>query len=116
MLTRLLSSGSLRSENKVHSVCIKAHSYTPMQVLYRDLDGSLTGLAGGGWVVPDSPLVPDVLCTPSVSEFSGSSLSYNGTVCSNDVRFLRMAWNQAMPLVRPMHVRMHWPWLFHPGV
>lgn len=71
------------------------------QVLFRDLDGSLTGLPGGGWVVPDSPLVPDLHCNLSVPEFSGNSSSFNGTVCSSEVHFVRMAWNRAEPMVSP---------------
>lgn len=75
---------------------ILGHFYGFMQVLYRDLDGSLTGIPGG-WVVPNSSLVPDAHCTLSVAAFSSS---FNGTVCNAQVQFLRMAWNQAMPLVR----------------
>lgn len=67
------------------------------KVLYRDLDGSLTGLPGGGWVVPNSPLLPDSLCTPSLPVFSAGT--FNGSVCDGGVHFLRMAWNQAEPLV-----------------
>lgn len=60
----------------------------------------MTGLSDG-WVVPDSSLVgPDVHCTRSVPEFSGGSSSFGGTVCSSQIQFLRMAWNQAVPLVR----------------
>ncbi len=74
--------------------------FLAFKVLYRDLDGTLTGLPGGGWIVPDSGLVPDDHCTLSVPAFSGNSMSFNGTVCNDEVKFLRMAWNNAMPLVR----------------
>ena len=50
-------------------------------------------------MMPDSPLVPDAHCTVSVPEFSGNSTSFNGTMCTNEVQFLRMAWNRAEPLV-----------------
>lgn len=51
-------------------------------------------------MVPNSALVPDEFCTPSVAAFSGNSASFNGTVCGLQVQFLRMAWNGAVPLVR----------------
>ena len=70
------------------------------QVLYRDLDGTLTGQPGGGWVLPNSDLAPPQHCARSVPEFSVNSTVANGTVCSSDVNFLRMAWNRAQPLVR----------------
>ena len=68
-------------------------------MLYKDLDGTLTGLDGGGWVLPNSDLVPPDFCTASVPEFSLNSTVKNGTVCSRHVNFLRMAWNRAEPLV-----------------
>ena len=71
-----------------------------LQVLYRDLDGSLTGRPGGGWVVPDSALVPSQFCELSVPAFSNRHSNSNGTVCTSQVRFLRMAWNSALPTVQ----------------
>ena len=70
------------------------------QVLYVDMDGSLTDQPGGGWVMPNSPLVPPQHCRSSIPEFSGNHSSHNGTVCSAAVNFLRVSWNQAQPLVR----------------
>ncbi len=55
-------------------------------------------------MVPDSALVPDAHCRVSVPEFSGNSFSFNGTMCTNEVKFLRMAWNGATPLVRPCSI------------
>ena len=68
-----------------------------LQVLFRDLDGTLTGLADGGWVTPNSGLHPPDHCTPSVPEFSIGG--FNGSMCTSDVYFIRMAWNQATPTV-----------------
>ena len=83
------------------SICIAVPvaPFSPLlpQVLYRDLDGTLTGHAGG-WATPDSNLHPPQHCTKSVPEFSLNP-SFPGTVCTSDVYFLRMAWNQATPLV-----------------
>ncbi len=64
-------------------------------MLYVDLDGTLTGLPGGGLVMPDSPLVPPQHCTQSVPAFSGTSSSHNGIVCDSNTYFLRVAWNEA---------------------
>lgn len=61
------------------------------EVLYRDVDGTLTGQPGGGWVLPNSDLAPPQHCARSVPEFSVNSTVANGTVCSSDVNFLRMA-------------------------
>ena len=68
-----------------------------MQVLFHDLDGSLSGEVGG-WVTPDSGLHPLQHCTKSVPEFSVNN-NVPGTVCTADVYLLRMAWNNARPLV-----------------
>ena len=74
------------------------YDLTNTQVLYKDLDGTLTGLDGGGWALPNSELVPPELCTASVPAFSNYT-AINGSVCSREVNFLRMAWNRAEPLV-----------------
>ena len=74
------------------------HKNEQTQVLYKDLDGTLTGLDGGGWALPNSELVPPELCTASVPAFSNYT-AINGTICSREVNFLRMAWNRAEPLV-----------------
>ncbi len=68
-----------------------------LQVLFHDLDGSLSGEVGG-WVLPDSGLHPPQYCTKSVPEFSVNE-AVPGTVCTSDVYILRMAWNSAVPLV-----------------
>lgn len=67
------------------------------QVLYYDLDGTLTGSVGG-WATPNSELHPPQHCTKSIPEFSLNPI-HPGTVCTRDVHFLRMALNQATPLV-----------------
>ena len=69
-----------------------------LQVLFRDLDGSLTGHPEGGWVLPDSALLPPTHCSLSVPEFSGNS-QVGGASCTSNVYFLRLAWNQAQPRV-----------------
>ena len=66
--------------------------------MFRDLDGSLTGLEAGAWVLPDSGLHPHEHCTLSVSEFSVNP-NFGGSVCSNEVYFLRISWNNAEPRV-----------------
>ena len=68
-------------------------------MLFKDLDGTLTGLSNGGWVLPDSELVPPEFCTKSVPAFSVNSSVINGTVCSSEINLLRLAWNGAEPLV-----------------
>ncbi len=68
-----------------------------IQVLYHDLDGTLTGHAGG-WATPNSDLHPPAYCIASVPEFSVND-SYHGTICSSDVYFMRMAWNDSKPQV-----------------
>ena len=68
------------------------------QVLFKDLDGTLTGLDGGGWVTADSELYPPQYCTKSIPEFSVNT-AVPGSRCTPDVYFLRMAWNRAEPLV-----------------
>jgi len=64
--------------------------------LYWDIDGSLTGHIGG-WVTPSSELHPPQYCNQSVMPFSVGS--FPGSVCTSDVYFLRLAWNQVQPLV-----------------
>lgn len=73
------------------------------EVLYWDEDGSLSGVQGG-WVVPNSGLHPPQYCNQSVPELSAGT--YDGTLCTSDVYFLRMAWNRAQPLVR-VHIFNH---------
>ena len=68
-------------------------------MLYKDLDGTLTGLSNGGWVLPNSQLVPPEFCTQSIPAFSVNNSVINGTVCSSEINFLRLAWNGAEPLV-----------------
>lgn len=68
-------------------------------MLFHDLDGSLSGQANEGWVLPDSNLHPPEYCTKSVPEFSVNKAT-PGSVCSSEVYFVRMAWNQATPIVR----------------
>lgn len=77
-----------------------------LQVLFKDLDGTLTGLNNGGWVLPSSELVPPELCTKSVPAFSVNNSVVNGTVCSSEINFLRMAWNGAEPLVSTAYLLM----------
>ena len=74
-----------------------------MQVLYRDLDGSLTGQSSPAWVLPDSGLLPPQYCTKSVPEFSLNA-ALGGSRCTDDVYFLRMAWNAAQPHVHIYNV------------
>ena len=67
--------------------------------MFLDLDGSLTGLEAGAWVLPDSGLHPHEHCNQSVAEFSVNT-NIGGSVCSSEVYFLRMSWNNAQPWVR----------------
>ena len=67
-------------------------------MLFKDLDGTLTGLSNGGWALPNSELVSPE-CTKSVPAFSVNNSVINGTVCSSEINLLRMAWNRAEPLV-----------------
>lgn len=77
------------------SVC---HYHTLfIQVLFRDLDGTLSGNKGG-WVTPNSGLHPPDYCTKSLAEYSVNP-NVPGTVCTSDIYLLRMAWNNAQPLV-----------------
>ena len=59
------------------------------------MDGSLTGHVGG-WVTPSSELHPPQYCNRSVMQFS---VGFPGSVCTSEVYFLRLAWNQVQPLV-----------------
>ena len=70
---------------------------TYIQVLFRDLDGSLSGVVGG-WVTPNSGLHPSHSCTKSVPEFS-VNINFPGTVCESDVYLLRLSWNRVEPFV-----------------
>ena len=70
---------------------------TYIQVLFRDLDGSLSGVIGG-WVTPNSGLHPSHSCTKSVPEFS-VNINFPGTVCGSDVYLLRLSWNRVEPFV-----------------
>ena len=72
--------------------------YIRMQAMFRDLDGSLTGLEAGAWVLPDSGLHPHQHCIQSVPEFSVNP-NFGGSACSSEVYFLRMSWNNAEPEV-----------------
>ena len=85
-----------------------SHSHHPPipQVLYQDLDGTLTGMDGGGWVTPNSGLHPPEYCTKSVPQLSVNP-DFPGTMCTPDVYFLRMAWNVAQPLVR-IRTQLDW--------
>lgn len=74
------------------------------EVLYWDQDGSLSGVQGG-WVVPNSGLHPPQYCDQSVPELSAGD--YHGALCTADVHFLRMAWNQAQPLVQYLNMLAH---------
>ena len=49
-------------------------------------------------MLPHSNLNPTSHCNASVPEFSVNPL-VGGSVCNNSVNFLRMAWNEAEPLV-----------------
>ena len=60
------------------------------------MDGSLTGHVGG-WVTPSSELHPPQYCNQLVMPFSVGS--FPGSVCTSEVYFIRLAWNQVRPLV-----------------
>ena len=88
----------------VYSVCMSLTvSAFYLQVLFKDLDGTLTGLNNGGWALPNSELVAPEFCTKSVPAFSVNNSVINGTVCNSEINLLRMAWNRAEPLVSTIH-------------
>ena len=60
-----------------------------------DLDGTLTGIAGGK-VVPDDEANPDSCAVPGSGAFSANS-EFPGAVCPADVKFHRFSWNNALP-------------------
>ena len=67
-----------------------------LQVLFKDLDGTLAGVPGG-WVTPTNGLLPPEYCQQR-PEYSVNA-AVPGSVCTSDVQLLRFAWNNAEPLV-----------------
>eukprot|EP00117_Sycon_ciliatum_P037364 scpid335/ scgid27970/ Fibrocystin-L; Polycystic kidney and hepatic disease 1-like protein 1 len=65
------------------------------EVLFKDLDGSLTGIVGGT-MLPLNGLLPPDKCNLDVPEASLGSVP--GAICGADVRFVRMAFNRVTPL------------------
>jgi plastocyanin len=65
------------------------------EVLFKDLDGTLAGVPGG-WVTPSNGLLPPNHCEQR-PEYSLNS-AVPGSVCTQDVQPLRLAWNNAQPL------------------
>lgn len=67
-----------------------------LQVLFKDLDGTLAGVPGG-WVTPSNGLLPLEYCQQR-PEYSLNA-AVPGSVCTDDAQLLRLAWNRAEPLV-----------------
>ena len=62
------------------------------QAIYEDLDGTLTGYAGGT-ALPHNPTLPPSLCSVD-NKFS---VGVNGAICKAGVAFRRIAWNNILP-------------------
>ena len=62
------------------------------QAIYEDLDGTLTGHAGGT-ALPHNPTLPPSLCSVD-NKFS---VGVTGAVCKAGVAFRRLAWNNIKP-------------------
>ena len=67
-----------------------------VQVLFKDLDGTLAGVPGG-WVTPANGLLPLEYCR-QLPEYSLNA-KFPGSVCTANVSLLRLAWNNAEPIV-----------------
>ena len=62
------------------------------QAIYEDLDGTLTGHAGGT-ALPHNPTLPPSLCSVD----NRFSVGVTGAVCKAGVAFRRLAWNKIKP-------------------
>lgn len=79
--------------NFVNSPCRTRFQWRHETVL-RDLDGSLTGHSGGGFLVPTNGNLPPGNCQISAKDSHGA---VTGSACDNTMNFRRFGMNDALP-------------------